>query len=55
MQYVAYMGEMRNVHSILIGKLNRMRRLGRNRWEYNIKNELKNRVSCSGIDLSGER
>ena len=57
--HVARMGEMRNVHRILVGKPEGKRLLGRprRRWEDNIKMDLQE-VGCGGmewIELAQER
>jgi hypothetical protein len=50
--HVAHMGEKRGVYSVLVGKPEDKRLLGRprHRWEYNIKMDLQE-VGCGGMDL----
>jgi hypothetical protein len=49
--HVAYMGERRGVHRVLVGKYEGMRPPGRprSRWENNIKTNLQE-VGCGGVD-----
>ena len=49
--HVARMGERRGVYSVLVGKTEGKRPLGRlrRRWEYNIKMDLQE-VGCDGMD-----
>jgi hypothetical protein len=49
--HVAQTGEGRDVHRVLVGKLERKRPLGRprRRWEDNIKMDLQE-VGCGGMD-----
>jgi hypothetical protein len=44
-------GEVRNAYSILVGKLERKRQLGRHRrgWEDNIRTDLRE-IGCVGLD-----
>ena len=54
-RYVALLGEMRGVYSVLVGKSERKRPLGRDRrrWEDNIKMELQEVGWSNGLDSCG--
>jgi hypothetical protein len=51
--HVARIGEMRNAHSILVGKPESKRPLGRlrHRWEYNFK--IDSEIGGCGVNASG--
>jgi hypothetical protein len=51
-EHVARMGEIRNVHKILVGKLEGKGLLGRpsRRWEDNIRTDLRE-IGCEGMHL----
>ena len=53
--HVARMGERKGVYSVLVGKLEVKRPLGRprHRWEDNIKLDLQEVVSGYGLDRAG--